>query len=301
MPKIQYVEHKFGADALAILVQAEKIINEYTKKGFSLTLRQLYYAFVSRALIPNTIKSYKRLGGIINDGRMAGLIDWNAIEDRTRETVTPPAWDDPADIIRSAAASYKRDLWLTQDNRVYVWVEKEALAGIVGQVCSKLYVPYLSCRGYTSQSEMWSSARRLLQVENHGQKTIILHLGDHDPSGIDMTRDITDRLALFESSVEVHRIALNMDQIDEYHPPPNPAKVTDSRFDSYEEEYGDESWELDALDPQVMSDLIESKVKEHRDEDRWTTALDEQEAHRAQLMDAAKRWDEVVDFLDGNG
>ena len=84
---------------------------------------------------------------------------------------------------------------------------------------------------------------------------MIIHLGDHDPSGIDMTRDIQERLQMFGADVYVKRVALTMNQIGTYNPPPNPAKITDSRASKYIDEYGNESWELDALEPQVITDL----------------------------------------------
>ena len=101
----------------------------------------------------------------------------------------------------------------------------------------------------------------------------ILHLGDHDPSGIDMTRDNAERLAdVFGGDVELKRIALNMDQIDEYAPPPNPAKVTDSRFEQYLLMYGAESWELDALEPSVINELIVNEVALLRDDELFDEA-----------------------------
>ncbi len=127
----------------------------------------------------------------------------------------------------------------------------------------------------------------------------MLHLGDHDPSGMDMTRDNRDRLDILKAVVEVKRLALNMDQVEEYGPPPNPAKVTDSRFAAYVTEYGDESWELDALEPRVISELIEEHVKMYRDDYKYQARLEEQEATRETFSELSDRWDEVKEFLDG--
>lgn len=263
----RYINKNFRADSLAIIEQANQIIADYRAQGFSLTLRQLYYQFVARDLLPNTERSYKRLGGIINDGRLAGMIDWDSIEDRTRNVRINSHWEDPAAVLRSARASYGIDMWANQPKRVEVWIEKEALAGVISGVCSELDVPHFACRGYVSQSEQWRAG---LRCRNPDQKTIILHLGDHDPSGIDMTRDNQERLTMFsDRRVEVNRIALNMDQIDEYGPPPNPAKMTDSRFREYMLNYGDSSWELDALEPSVIVELIREWVDVYRDDDLW--------------------------------
>src|SRR5579864_7879084 len=99
MPKIAYKEFNFRAPTLAIVKKANEIIAEYAAQGFDLTLRQLYYQFVSRDLIPNTQKDYKNLGSIINDARLAGMIDWETIVDRTRELRSLSHWSDPSEII----------------------------------------------------------------------------------------------------------------------------------------------------------------------------------------------------------
>lgn len=287
MPKTAYIQRAFGLAARKIIGKASEIIAEYQAQGFILTLRQVYYQFVSRDLILNTMKSYKRLGGIINSARLAGLIDWAAIEDRTRNVESLAHWTTPCEIVSDCAEQFRLDKWARQPCRPEVWIEKEALAGVVEGVCQELDISYLSCRGYTSQSEMWSSAMRLKAMIEAGQTPIILHLGDHDPSGLDMTRDITDRLAMFMGGVKVIRLALNMDQIERFRPPPNPAKVKDSRFHAYQEQFGSESWELDALEPSVLVKLIRDAVLAVRDESLWAEAVREEEHHRATLADVA--------------
>lgn len=291
MPKICYQEKSLRPATLEIVEQANTIIEAYAANGYSLTLRQLFYQFVSRDLLPNTQKSYSRLGGIVNDARLAGLIDWDAIEDRTRNLVKLPTWKDPSEMVEMAAKSYRTDKWSSQDYRIEVWIEKEALAGVFERVCRELEVPFFACRGYTSQSEMWRAARRLQMWKDGGFQPVILHFGDHDPSGMDMTRDIRERLQLFECSSIVERLALNMSQIKEYSPPPNPAKTTDSRFSTYLSEYGEESWELDALDPPVLAQLVRDAVLSYRDEDEWKARVAEQEAERGDLESVSRDWE----------
>ena len=269
MPKIRYLCKSFRSDTLDVIEQANAIIEVYAAQGFDLTLRQLFYQFVSRGLIPNKDSEYKRLGSIVNDARLAGLIDWDHITDRTRNLRGNSHWDEPQDIMRSAAHSFAIDKWATQYYRPEVWIEKDALVGVIESVCEELDIDYFSCRGYTSQSEMWSAGQRLEHYANIGQVPLIVHLGDHDPSGIDMTRDIDDRLTLFTGNIEVERIALNMAQIETYNPPPNPAKVTDSRATSYIRRYGHSSWELDALEPSVIAQAIQTTVLAYRDEALW--------------------------------
>ena len=114
-----------------------------------------------------------------------------------------------------------------------------------------------------------------------------------------MTRDILDRLALFSGGVEVKRLALNMEQIDEYQPPPNPAKTTDSRYLGYIDLYGEESWELDALEPAVMSSLIEDAVLALRDDAIYQEMI-EQETEEKRLLAAISRdWEAVAEFVGG--
>ncbi len=289
MTKIQYEVKNFNPKTLETIAHAEGIVAEYQAQGFSLTLRQIYYQFVARGLIANTERDYKRIGNIVSDARRAGLIDWNAIEDRTRFIRSLSNWDKPQDILESAKNGYHRDLWATQDKRMEVWIEKDALVGVIEAICQDNDVSFFSCRGYVSDSEMWRAAMRMRRYD---RKIIVLHLGDHDPSGIDMTRDIEDRLNLFSgyADIKVRRIALTMEQIEEQSPPPNPAKTTDSRYVSYVSEYGDESWELDALEPKFISDLIRDQILEERDEEKWEAVIVEQEKEREQISKVIANW-----------
>lgn len=286
-----------GLCSPATLAQANEIIEEYMDAGYELTLRQLYYQFVARGLLPNTERSYKNLGVIINKGRLAGYIDWMAIVDRTRGVESNAHWETPEDIIQAAANAFALDKWDGQPFRPEVWVEKEALAGVVAKAANELDVPYLSCRGYTSQSEMWIAARRLRAWHREKARPVIIYLGDHDPSGIDMSRDITDRQELFGAPVKFVRLALNIDQVEEHNPPPNPTKITDSRAGGYIQRFGYESWELDALDPKVLDQLIRDKVLEFRDEEKWNKRVELEQEHREFLDLLPDNWEEVKELL----
>lgn len=281
--KEAYINKSFRSDSMDLINKANAIINEYNEQGYSLTLRQLYYQFVARDFLANTVKNYKRLGSVINDGRLAGLIDWNAIEDRTRNLHRITTWDTPEDIIDACSQQFRLNPWDGQSHYVEVWVEKEALSSVFQRTCDEWRIPLFACRGYVSQSEMWAAGNRLrwkaLSKEVH-----ILHFGDHDPSGIDMTRDIFERLSLFmNKDVEIKRMALNMDQIDQYDPPPNPAKDTDTRFISYREMYGNESWELDALEPSVLNELVRETIHEYIDWNAWEESYRQEESDKETL------------------
>jgi len=303
MPFIRYVKKRFSPECQAIIDHANRIIEDHANKGFTLTLRQLYYQFVGEALIPNTERSYKNLGNVINNARLAGLVDWDAIEDRMRSMVQNSHWAGPDDIVDTCSRQFQYDKWLRQSIRVECWVEKDALVGVLASVCQPLDVPYFACRGYTSQSEMWRASQRFRGfIEDDEQEVLILYLGDHDPSGLDMTRDVKDRLELFlgpksAELLRVKRLALNMNQIEEYEPPPNPAKVTDSRSGPYMEEFGDESWELDALDVTVLADLIRENILDVRDDETWEESIAEENKAKEELSQVSANWQGITGWL----
>jgi hypothetical protein len=182
--KIKYESFKFGAKRLDMIDKANDIIIEYQNAGYDLTIRQLYYQFVARGFIENNLRSYTLLSKVINNARLAGLIDWDAIIDRTRNLQGNSHWDDPGSILQSCADCFRIDTRLTQPLHMEVWVEKDALTGVVEPVCIDADVKFLACRGYVSQSAMWRATMRFKSYENVGKEVIIWHLGDHDPSEI---------------------------------------------------------------------------------------------------------------------
>lgn len=287
--------------SLDIVDRANSILGEYQADQYTLTLRQLYYQFVARGLLPNTERSYKNLGRIVTQGRMAGLISWDAIEDRGRNAYQVAGEKTPEDVLHGIEGRLILDPWKDQDYYVEVWIEKEALHNVIERPCDEYRVTHMACKGYLSASEAWRSGRRLRFARRYEGKTpVIIHLGDHDPSGIDMTRDNQDRSGLFsQGRVEVRRIALNMDQVREYSPPPNPAKMTDSRANDYIVEHGYESWELDALDPKVLDKLIRDNIAEFiTDWDAWEASFAEETELRARLSEIGPNWDRVSAFLE---
>lgn len=297
--KQQYQDLRLRPDTLELIRLINSIINSYLEQGFTLSVRQLYYQLVARALIENTEKSYKRIASVINDGRLAGLIDWEAIEDRNRDVQVRSRWRSGSEIIGACASSFHMDMWDNQQNRVIVIVEKAALAGVLDGVCTRFDVPLLAARGYPSVSIVREMAlEHIVNPLNQGQRVTVLHLGDHDPSGIDMTRDLDERIRLFTEAetdtdgLEICRIALTMGQIEEVNPPPNPAKVTDSRFDSYARQFGDESWELDALNPQYLVDLVTGHLEDRIDSDAWSEREQEISEVRARLSEVAIAFDD---------
>ncbi|MDR3707485.1 MAG: hypothetical protein P4L33_04235 [Capsulimonadaceae bacterium] len=275
---------KFQGKTLDVIEAAAVICKEYTDKEYDLSLRQLYYQFVARGLLPNSDANYKRLGDTIKNARLAGLIDWDIIKDRGRETLRNSHWRGPADIMRSAAHSFRMDTWRAQPNHVQVMVEKQALEGVLEPVCRELDIPFTANKGYSSVSALYETGKELRRAIECGKDVHVLYLGDHDPSGIDMTRDVQKRLSQFAGGcVHVIRVALNEDQIARYNPPPNPTKMKDTRAATYIRRFGELSWELDALAPDVLADLVRQNVLPYRDDDLHRQAIAEQDTHRARL------------------
>lgn len=298
--RICYRDKKFHAKSLQLIELCNEILADMKAQGYDLTLRQLYYQLVARAVIANNERSYNNVGAMISNARLAGLIDWDDIVDRTRHVRALSHWNKPADIIKGAAQQFRYDLWKGQPIRVEVWVEKDALVDVIGQACTRLDVPFFSCRGYTSQSEMWGAAQRLMQYQEHdgAERVVILHLGDHDPSGLDMTRDIDERLCGFHGYhgflvPEIKRIALNIDQVRKYNPPPNPAKLSDCRAPKYIAEHGDESWELDALNPSVIDALITKNINALLDPELFAAEKERQAAARKELAEIADGYGDI--------
>lgn len=294
--KEEYQEWRLSDQSYQLIKAINLILAEYEQQGYKLTLRQLYYQLVARDIIPNSMAEYTKIGNVVSRGRLAGFIDWDMIEDRVRVPQSRSHWSSPREIIEAAAQSYYRSRWENQRSYIEVWSEKDAVSNIIQPVCRRWDVTFMANRGYSSQSAMYEASRRLYDAHAAGKFVGVIYLGDHDPSGIDMTRDIRDRLGVFlnEGSEfsNVVRLALNMDQVQQYNPPENPAKVTDSRFKGYVKIYGDKSWELDALEPKVLEQLVEEKIKEFVDHDLWEEVEHEEAEHQAMLLKVA---DELED------
>lgn len=329
MPRIAYERKKFNPVSLAMIEAADQIMEDYARQGFATpTLRQLYYQFVAHNLFPedrkwsrlgsgrwvkdpegtkNAEPNYNWLGVLLNDGRMAGLLDWDLMIDRTRNLQRVKHWKNPEVCIQNAKRSYQENKWKGQKNYVEVWIEKEALIGVIWDICIELDVPFFACKGYVSQSEMWGAAyhRFARHIEN-GKEAWILHLGDHDPSGINMSQDIKERISTFlggglRQHFHVRRLALNMSQIEAFDPPlpPNPAKTTDARYKAYQDRFGDESWELDALSPATIVSLVRRGVSQLCDQALFDQRVAEQEANRDLLSRISKNLPEIKKFLKG--
>jgi hypothetical protein len=267
-----------------------KIIESYQAQGYTLTLRQLYYQLVSRDVVPNQQKEYAKLSKLLKEGRMAGIVDWAAIEDRLRVVEKPASWADPESILDSCIYGYELPRMQGQKNYVEVWVEKDALSGVLKRVTEPYHIPIMVNRGYSSVSAMYDAYNRFNRAVSIDQDVYVLYLGDFDPSGMDMIRDVRDRILEFfgdnYAPFEIIPVALTREQIDEYEPPPNPAKMSDPRAGKFVDEHGDTSWEVDALPPEVLNRVLDRAIKDLIDFDLYRSVVESEEADKEKLEKA---------------
>lgn len=279
-----------GAANKERLVIINEIIEEYQEEGYVLTLRQLYYQLVSRDVVPNKQSEYSKLSTLLKEGRMAGIVDWDAIEDRLRKPSSPASFDSPQDILEAAINQYALPRQNGQETYVEVWVEKDALSGVLKRVTERYHVPILVNRGYSSASAMFDSYNRFRKAYQNDQEIRVLYLGDYDPSGIDMIRDIHDRTMEFfagkgedDVDFEIIPIALTREQIQQYDPPPNPAKITDPRAKDFIKKHGSTSWEVDALPPNVLNQLLDDSIRGYIDTDVFDEIVNREQQDKDKL------------------
>lgn len=180
-----------------VVRQIIAIVNEYGRIGERLTLRQLHYQFVSQNWIVNHDTAYKKLGSILDDCRYAGVVDWDAIEDRGRRPNIDYYVDDIPDALQDTIDQYKLDRMAGQEVYIELWTEKDALSGILSKSTSKYHIQLVVNKGYTSSSAAYKAYERCAKAIEENRRVKILYFGDHDPSGLDMIRDIRERLTLF--------------------------------------------------------------------------------------------------------
>ena len=284
MTKIQYIKPKnFRKNTVVLLEKIVKVVDDYQKQGYRMTLRQLFYQLVTKNILENKESQYKKLSTLLKDARMSGLIDWDVIEDRIRVPSMPGQFDNLSHLVQAAISSYRLDRWENQEYYVEVWVEKDALYGILEPITRKYHVHLLVNRGYSSTSALHESVLRIKEQQDY-KECVVLYMGDHDPSGMNMVHDIRDRFQDFECHATVEPLALTMDQIEQYNLPSNPAKMSDPRSKEYVKEFGKISWELDALNPDVLSELISSNIEKRLNADEYQRVIDRENEEKQELV-----------------
>lgn len=311
------------------LVKVEAVINDYKSQGYRLTLRQLYYQLVTENIIANNDREYDKLSSLLTKGRMAGMIDWDAIEDRIRVPRLLYSAETLEEAVKDTVETFRHDRLADQDNYIELWVEKDALSNVLSRKTHHYHIRLMVNRGYSSTTAMFDAYNRIMEQISEGKKVTVLYLGDHDPSGLDMVRDIFDRLFLmlyeqptYEMLVaakqddddaiydkwasdersqdedtgyynglkgyilehfEIRHIALTSAQVLQYNPPENPAKLADPRAEWYIGKFGRSSWEVDALNPRILHEIIDTNVKGLIDEEKFAKMLKKEEECRTEL------------------
>lgn len=291
-----------------IVAVALEVFDQYDT---AITLRQLYYRLVSRLLISNTINSYKRLSRIMVKAREQGDVPTNCMEDRSRRILGRGdfGYDSAEDYLKQKLSSLQ-DSWkgftmpMWEDQPVYILIslEKDALSRLVSRVANKYSVRTFPTRGYPSYSYVQTMAN-YMQTRLSGKPTLLLYFGDFDPSGVDIERDLEDRLCRYgATNFKVKRIALTVDQIRDYKLPPMPVKRSDARAEGFLAEYGDKSVELDALDPNLLQQTVEKAILDNIDSKKWNTRV--RKIHELQtwikvkLEDIEKIIDDEIEALE---
>ena len=289
-----------------VFKQIDGIIEEYIMMGIKLTNRQLYYQLVGRDYIPNANEIYKRICTFLTDSRYGGLVDWEAIEDKERTPEKHAEWDNVKSLVESAIHSYRLPRWEDQEYYVEMYCEKKAGISVLQPIADKWHIYFGFNKGYSSASAMYDLAKRIEEQiddgDGTGKKAVILYFGDHDPSGLDMVRDIKERITEFltkgehgfeeefvEDSFEVVNVALTMKQIKKYNPPPNPAKITDPRAKKYIEEFGKVSWELDSLNALELRKIAEKSVLEYLDKEKYNVWVEKEKKEKKALIDFGEK------------
>lgn len=283
-------------------------VNRYRALGYRLTLRQLHYQLVTKNWIVNHNSAYKKLGEILDDCRYGGVVDWDSIEDRGRVPHLPYYADSVGEAVEHLHDYYRRNRQEDQDHIIELWTEKDALSGILKRSTDKYHIRLSVNKGYTSSSAIYAAYQRIIEYLHSDKKVTILYFGDHDPSGLDMVRDIRDRLYKFirngthshkfededmEDLLDIRAIGLTMGQVRQYRLPPNPTKMTDSRADGYIALYGTTCWEVDALDPTVLTELVGENIEALIDMEQYEYMRDEEKKDKRRLRKIIKMADEI--------
>jgi len=272
------------------------IVDEYSADGYVLTLRQLHYQLVKSNWIVNHDSAYKKLGNILDDCKYAGVIDWDNIEDRGRQPYLPYYVRDVEHALNDTIEQYRINRQKGQQTYIELWTEKDALSAILKRSTEKYHIQLVVNKGYTSSSAIYNAYQRCVRQIKSGQRVVILYFGDHDPSGLDMIRDIRQRLELMlrqgehyedlfydtgneiDERFEVLPIGLTMEQIKKYNLPANPTKLTDSRANKYIRRFGKTCWEVDALNPKTLTSIVETNIQKIIDLKQYSKMMKEEES-----------------------
>lgn len=249
------------------------------------TVRQLFYACSVRDAVEKSEAGYRRVQHQVLLMRREGWIAYEDIADNTRWMRKPDTFDSLDHWVDRSISTLRLDLWRDSDARVEVWLEKDALAGVVYDVTAQWHVPLMVTRGYSSESFAYSAAEN---IADSNKITVIYYLGDFDPSGVNAAEDLKARLRGFlngkSHNLVFERLAVTPEQIEAWSLPARPTKTTDTRYKDFKKRFGDvESTELDAIEPGNLRKLVEEAILDHVDADQVQAIRREQDDARELL------------------
>lgn len=251
------------------------------------TVRQVFYQATVRGVVDKTEAGYGKVQTDLVIMRRTGALPYDWLADNTRWQRKPTTFDSIENALQNTARFYRKALWTDADAYVEIWLEKDALAGVVQPVTSVYDVPLMVARGYASLSFLHTAAEF---ISNLGKPTFIYHLGDFDPSGVNAGEKIEQTLREMAPDAEIHfeRIGVTMAQIIEWNLPSRPTKTTDSRAKGF----GEISVELDAIRPQALRDLVQAAIERQLPRYKLDVLLEVEAIERRQIR-------EMVGYMNG--
>lgn len=259
-------------DALLLIVYRQK----------PMTVRQVFYQATVRDLVPKTEAGYRMVQTDLANMRKDGILPYDWLADNTRWQRKPQTFSNPADALELTARFYRKALWDDIEAYVEIWLEKDALSGVVMPITEKFDVPLMVARGYASLSFLHSAARYINSV---GKPVFVYHLGDYDPSGVNAAQTIKTTLREMAPDADFHfeRLAVLPEQINAWNLPTRPTKRTDSRSKSF----GEVSVELDAISPGNLRNIVEAAINRHLPKREFDVLLAAEESERSALLNLA--------------
>jgi hypothetical protein len=246
-------------------------------------VRQVFYALSVRGVIGKHEIEYKRtVVRLLVEMRERGEIPFEWIADNTRWMRKPSTFTGIESCLNNTSKFYRRDLWASMPVYVEVWVEKDALAGVIMEETQVYDVPLMVAKGYASLTFLHGAAKT---IEAIGKPAYIYHFGDYDPSGVDAARDIESKLRRYAPGAEIHfeRPAVTREQVEQWNLPTRPTKQTDSRAKKFGSAI---SVELDAIPAAKLRELVHECIDRHIDQEQLNILKAAEESER----DLLKKW-----------
>ena len=246
-----------------------------------------YRLFVAKLIASMELGEMQRVYRLLKEARERGMIPWEWIVDETRELERVASWDDPADYVSTVSRAYRRDFWQHQPFRVEVWSEKGTVRGVLAPVLDQYGVGFRVMHGFGSATAVHDVA-----IDDDGRELFVLYVGDYDPSGLCVSEvDLPKRLERYDGDhVSLERIALTLDQVRSLPSFPASDKAKDKRYKWFVQNYGDRCWELDAMNPNDLRDLVEEQIKARIEWEAWHRCATVEKAEKESIRSGLVAW-----------